>query len=366
MRLIKDKLPILLALLFAFMLVVPTSALALEWWDKGAEGVETKSGDEVGSDTTMWNTNVDFDLLKPSSYLTAGGRGIFSLFASGTMLLANVADGVMEYIGIENAFLEPYGNDGAYADIYKICSEIGSKVVAPMAVGFLGIALLAELISFTKDTAVNRGGADLLGSYLFIIVKYALMSTIIANVDLIMGGIYSIVAYIGQFMVKLTDTQVVNLGMAESYQEVLKSVTFGSLGAVPIVCGFALITLGVTCMVYIYIQVLAITRMFEVYLRTAFAGFALVMVCNKSTKESGMRYFKKYVSCCVQALVMILTISVGSVLMMMGASGMADAVGAEGVGGFLMKSIASMVGILVLQSLVKQSRDFADSIVGVN
>ena len=76
--------------------------------------------------------------------------------------------------------------------------------------------------------------------------------------------------------------------------------------------GYALVSMVIlvsTGLCLIKVLTLTITRMFEIYLMTAFAGFPLVMLTTRETRPSGIGYFKKFAGVCLQAAILITIIA---------------------------------------------------------
>ena len=133
--------------------------------------------------------------------------------------------------------------------------------------------------------------------------------------------------------------------------------------------GYALVSLVIlvsTGLCLIKVLTLTITRMFEIYLMTAFVGFPLVMLTTRETRPSGIGYFKKFAGVCLQAAILITIIAfagicfsaAGSLLATKPNPGIDDAVWT------IVSLLASMAGCFGFSALCGQSKQIADTIMG--
>ena len=133
-----------------------------------------------------------------------------------------------------------------------------------------------------------------------------------------------------------------------------------------IIVKFSLVILVSTGLCLIKVLTLTITRMFEIYLMTAFAGFPLVMLTTRETRPSGIGYFKKFAGVCLQAAILITIIAfagicfsaAGSLLATKPNPGIDDAVWT------IISLLASMAGCYGFSALCGQSKHIADTIMG--
>ena len=320
----------------------------------------------------MYNTDPTISILDLGNIGNALNKAVFGMFGGLSWQLAKLVNDFMGQLGSITLFDEGFSS-GAYNVVYDVCIQVADNVAIPVATGFLGLALVLALINFTKDVAqTNHGTTDLLANYMFIIVKFGVLQLAISNTTLIMQGIYELVREIGEFMTTLVSPATPGAlaytdGFAGSVNEILKSITYQQgCGAAILVTIIALAGFICAILTMVYVNVVAIMRMFEVYVRSAFAALPMVMLGNRTTKDGGIRYFKKYAGCCLQALVVILIVAIGSPMMSAGGTMLADAIG-SGSGGFaglIMAVLPSVCSCVALLFMVKQSRQIADEIVG--
>lgn len=327
---------------------------------------------EINDDTTMYNVNPTVNLTDLGNIVNSVNKLGYSIFGNGAWNFAKLSNDFMGQIGGSSLFNEGYA-DGAYNVVYDVCVKVADNVAVPVATGFLGLALVLALINFTKEVAqTNHGTTDLLANYMFIIVKFGVIQLCISNTTLIMQGIYELVREVGMFMAKIAmPSQVGALaytdGFAGAVNNILKSITFSEgTGAAIIVFLVAMVAFVCSVMTVVYVNVVAIMRMFEVYVRSAFAALPMVMLGNRTTKDGGIRYFKKYAGCCLQALVIILIVALGGPMLSAGGSLLQTALGnnSGGFAGLIVSVLPPLCSCVALMFMVKQSRAIADEIVG--
>lgn len=365
------------ALALAASMAMPTVALADSpvtsedapdrTWNGPDANADEESPDDIG-DKPMYKTVVKAGNLFESvaGIGTSMGKALYDILANGADLCAMTAGLVMSNIGVDGLFGS--FSTGDWVGVYRACVAVADRAVIPIATGFLGLLMVAELIAFAKDGASGRGRDDLWGSYLFIVVKYMIIQTLITNITLVMAGIYSLVAEIGNFMVGTLGMAGTlaggNWGVLQAVDAALTSITYDQgAGAALLVLLVALVSMCTCVLTYIYVQVVFVMRMFELYVRTAFAAFPAVMCASRQTRDGGIRYFKKYAGCCLQALIVVLVISLGGLVMQICGNIRTITTG-NVVADLVIAAVPPLVGALAMFMMVKQSREFADQLVG--
>ena len=233
--------------------------------------------------------------------------------------------------------------------------------------GFLGLACVWALLEFSKEVSTNRGDHfSMAGNYVWIIVKFSLVMVLISHTVQLCGGVYEVFLWVAN---KVSDTlaagQIGGVGFNSfmlSMMEIRYSQFAWSVGYALV----ALVILVSTGLCLIKVLTLTITRMFEIYLMTAFAGFPLVMLTTRETRPSGIGYFKKFAGVCLQAAILITIIAfagicfsaAGSLLATKPNPGIDDAVWT------IISLLASMAGCYGFSALCGQSKHIADTIMG--
>lgn len=332
---------------------------------------ETDSGDTSGDDLIS-ATNATWGITNIGNLGNWFVRLLYTVFlAPGINTLASVADEFMSLIGtgqiIGDVFSSSGGQEGTYASALTTVLNVANNVIIPISNGFLGLSLIFSMMSFGREAGVGgRHGTDLFAGYLWIAVKYALLSSCITHSIDIMRGIFDIVNNIGAGI-----QQFANLGtlqfsaFSSTMMEVCRSVTYqGGIGVVFVLLLIALVGVIAAGLTAVYTQVLIVVRIFEICILMCFSGIAFVMLGHQGTRESGIRYIKRFGSCCVQALVLLLVVGLGSVFMTAAATLFVNA-SSTGILGFIINAVGPIVSCIAIFLMVKQSRDIANSIVGL-
>ena len=291
---------------------------------------------------------------------------LYGLSAQAASVLSSWADEFMAQISTGDMFdVNLAGGD--YASAYRIVLDVAERVVVPVSGGFLGLAFVFSLMSFGRDAGMGgRHGTDLFASYAWIAVKYLLVQTAIVHGVRIMRAIFEVVNDIGAAMqdTGLLAGAVDATVYHDAFMESFRSITFSQGGGTALIMLLvALVVLIVAAITAIYVQVVVVVRVFEVCVRMVFSGFAFVMLANQSTRESGMRYIKQFAGVCVQALVVLLVVGLGSVFIRQSV-GLFTASGPDTLIASFMSLVGPMVSCIVMFLMVKQSREIANAVVG--
>lgn len=332
---------------------------------------DTDSGDTSGDDL-IGATNATWGITNLGNFGNWFMRWLYSsLFGPAINMFSSAADEFMSLIGtgdlIGDVFSSSGGSTGTYTSALTTVLNVANNVIIPISNGFLGLSLIFSIMSFGREAGMgSRHGTDLLAGYLWIAVKYALLSSCITHSVAIMRGIFDLVNNIGSGI-----QQFANLGslqfdaFSESMMEVCRTVTYqDGVGVLLVLLLIALVGVIAAALTAVYAQVLIVVRIFEICILMCFSGIAFVMLGHQGTRESGIRYIKRFGACCVQALVLLLVVGLGSIFMAAAATLFVNAP-SDGVLGFIINAVGPIVSCIAIFLMVKQSRDIANSIVGL-
>ena len=300
-----------------------------------------------------------FDILNPFIYLS---YWVFTLFENMSGTLISICNELFAAIGNTDAMTLQLG-DSTYASVYSGVKDVISKVIVPVADGFLGLALVIELLRFSRDVATNKGDHfSMAGNYMWILVKFAAMAVLISHTDMLCEGIYELFLVVAEQVRNIFDGTALSSDAFDSFMLYMQEIPYKDFGNVVImwIASFAvLIAVSITVL---RVLVLMVTRMFEVYVRMTFAGFPLIMVASREMRESGLRYFKEFAGVCLQAAVLIVMISFAGVIM----SAVAPLLHVEGGGivGPVVNILATIAGVMGVNAVIGQSRALAEKIMG--
>ena len=305
---------------------------------------------DIGACLTYWvYSNV---IEGASSSFISTSSGLLDAVSSSSMLENNF-DGT-----------EADGSEGAFATVYRTVSSISNNVVQPVAEGFLGLACVLALLEFSKEVATNKGDHfSMAGNYVWIIVKFALIGVLISHIVMLCGGVYEVFLWVAKHVSATMSSAGISAGAFDSFMIQLQKTSyreFGSTIVLFIVAGAMCLTTAVTV---VKVAVLTVTRMFEIYVMTAFAGFPLVMVTTRETRPSGIGYFKKLGGVCLQAAVLIVIIGFAGVFFSAATAVLSSSM-SDGFIGSVVSAIASIAGCYAFSVMASQSRHIADTIMG--
>lgn len=292
-------------------------------------------------------------------YSTCEGIASFCVDCGQAMLQCISSSGLLK--------LDFTGEGSDFAKMYSAAADVSVKVIQPICVGFLGLACVWALLEFSKEVSTNRGDHfSMAGNYVWIIVKFSLVMVLISHTVQLCGGVYEVFLWVAN---KISDTlaagNISGVGFNSfmlSMMEIRYSQFAWAVGYVLV----ALVILASTGLCLIKVLTLTITRMFEIYLMTAFAGIPLVMLTTRETRPSGIGYFKKFAGVCLQAAILIAIIAfagicfsaAGSLLATKPDAGINDAVWT------IITLLASVAGCFGFSALCGQSKHIADTIMG--
>lgn len=334
-----------------------------ELWDKGEEVGEISDGDRFSEKIPI------LDLTHLGNIMPTVTRALYIGVGS---LVMGMCDLIEEFMGLFklNDLFSVDLQDASLSGMYGIVSRISAKVVQPIAGGFLGIALCMSLMSFSKD-AVRQGrdGTELMADMLWITVKFMFIQMLISNSMLLMHGIYDLFNFLGKVMTSaqyggLTPSSIADQAaqFREAYAGALMQITYGGWGMSFLVALFAAVALVVVVATVLYVQFIALFRIAEIFIRSAFVGIPLVMLTHRETRGDGVRYLKKYAGACAWSLIVMVVVAIGGALMVL--SGSLIKVEGASLAAVLVNTMPPLAACLVMFFLLKQAREFANDLLG--
>lgn len=346
-------------------LEAPNDGMNGKTWEQVRDEREGGDPGEDGWDNVAigGTTYPKFDLFNLDNFGNAFFYLIYSAIESAVAGLVDVCNELFDFIQNSDA-LTLEMDDSNYASVYSAVVTLSETVIQPIAVGFLGLALVLELLQFSRDVATNKGDHfSMAGSYVWIIVKFAAIMTLIGHTTLLTRGIYELFLSVARMVVT-----VIGGGTAlptDSFDSImigLQEITYANFGQVLILAIVAIVMVFAVAITVLRVVVLTVTRMFEIYVRAAFSGIPLVMLTNRSTRDGGLRYFKEFAGACLQAAVLIVMIAFAGVIMNVAA--LTLQVDAAGFVGIVLTILAPIAGVLGVNAVIGMSRDIANRILG--
>lgn len=317
----------------------------------------------------------DWD-TRPLGGMKYPGFDVFNPFASLKHFLYTLAeDAVGAMVGVCNELFGFIGqtdsltlemDDAAFASVYSASVSISERVIQPVAVGFLGLALVLALLQFSREVATSRGDHfAMAGSYIWIIVKFAAIMVLIGHTTLVTRGVYELFLAITRQLVSLLSAIGISQGSFDSLMISLQEISYADFGHVVVLVVVAAVMVVAVAVTVVKVIVLTVTRMFEIYVLAAFSGIPLTMLTTRETREGGLRYFKLFAGACLQAGVLVVMIAFSGVIMssialLLELPGGVDA----GFVGVIVNLIAPIAGVFGVNAVIGMSREISNRILG--
>ena len=363
-------------------LACPSPALAVEtskesfeakYKDDYHQAIKDRKKDSSITTNTMWTDDdlmmgacgeyPGFDVVNAGPwvsyfvYSTAEGIASFCVDCGEAMLQCISSSGLLK--------LDFTGEGSDFAKMYSAAADVSVKVIQPICVGFLGLACVWALLEFSKEVSTNRGDHfSMAGNYVWIIVKFAAIMTLISHTTMVCGGIYEVFLWVSSHIAGLLSQSNINSDFFNGYMISMQSLTYNQLGQA-LVMGVTAVVIVVICAITVLkVLVLVITRMFELYVMTAFAGFPMVMLTVRETRPSGVGYFKKFAGTCLQAAVLIVIIGFAGLFFSVATSVLHVDGDNLGIAGTIINILAPVAGCFAFSTMASRSKQIADTIMG--
>ena len=248
-----------------------------------------------------------------------------------------------------------------FGSIYSASVAISEQIVQPVALGFLGLALVLEFLQFSKETITTNDHYRLFGGYLWILVKFAALATIIGHTVLVTNAIYGLFLSVTKAIMALL-TSVGAAGAFDSIMITLQEVTYADFGHVLLLLIVAFVMVVAVAITVVRVLVLTVTRMFEIYVLAAFSGIPLVMLASRQARDSGLRYFKLFAGACAQATVLVVMLAFAGTIM--SAVSVLLEVSDTSFAGMIINIIAPIAGVFGVNAVIGMSREISNRILG--
>lgn len=323
-------------------------------------------------DKTILDNDPVFELS--GTFLTNWAMKLcFGIFYSGSSALLSMADWFMGLIGAnaESLFTQPF-ETGTFQKFYQVAQKASSFAVEPYALTFLAIAFTVAILRIS-DTRRGARGRDWATDAVAVTAVFAVCTTLILHAIDLCALIY----WLAQNLVVGVSKGLSEIGMNPSemgigtvsapFLSAMGKITYGEGGLVLVYALLALIALVVSAGCAISVLTMIFLRVGEIYLRAAASPLCLSFMVDEKTRPAGMGYVKRFLAVCFQAAVMFVAIAL-SPLFFSVADSIIGAVGVEGlggVGGVLEALIPTIVALVCVASVVRQSEQVANSLFGL-
>ncbi len=377
----RRRLAALVAVLVALACLAPCPALAStslssDDWEENRDGrVETKIVDLEDGDS--WATQLlggaekpKLVLTNPDTYIPCLKYFVYEALESAAGAVADATDDLFDSISSISVFDSDYtgydagGSETMFRRVYLLVAQIQESAVSPVALGFLGIALVLEMLEFSREVSGHNNDAlGSMGNYLWIVVKYAVLIQLIENVDLLCGSVFEVFNWVAEQAASVTTSFSTTVDFASTLLG-MQSVTYEDFGLAFLYVLLVVVLFVSVVVLVVRILVVSVTRLIEVYVMSAFAAFPIVMLCHRQTKDAGVRYLRSYAAACLQVAVLAFLVAVSGLVISACTTLFTVPSGVTGFTAALMGVIGPLAGCLAAQALVQQSRALSDKIMG--
>lgn len=360
----------------ACVVVLPTTARAelasQEDWRENVRQREDEP-DEVDWDATELG-GVQKPMFSLSDPFRSVSYELYSWVESACGTLVDVSNDLFAKVSNISG-MASYGYDGSLdgdadhedetmARLYRLASRIQRDVVSKVALGFLGLSLGLSMLEHAKE--MSQRGHEAMGtmaSYLWLLAKYAIIMQLVNNVDLLCGAIFNVFGWVAKQTSAIAGAIGAGAGgQFDSFMIDLQKVTYAEYGQIFVYALLAVVMAVVVATTVVRVLVATVVRLIEVYVTAAFAGFPLIMLMGRETKDAGVRFFRGFAGLCLQTSVLVLLVACSGVVISAATS--LFSWGGPGIAGAVLKSLGPIAGCLAVGSMVGQSRHLADRIMG--
>lgn len=287
--------------------------------------------------------------------------------------LLSMADWFMGLIGAntESLFTQPF-ETGSFAKFYQIADKVSAYAVEPYALAFLAITYALSMLRIS-DTRRTAQGRDWITDALAVTAMFAVCTTLIMHAIDLCAGIY----WLAQNLVTGVSKGLEQIGMSPSgmgagtvsapFLAAMAKITYGQAGVVLLYVLLAFLAMVVSAGCAISVLTMIFLRVGEIYLRAAASPLCLSFMVDEKARPAGMGYVKRFMAVCFQAAIMFAAVAIAPLFFDV-ASTIVSGAGVEGAGiagGVLEALIPTVVALVCVGGVVRQSEHIANSLFGL-
>lgn len=294
---------------------------------------------------------------------------LYNLFSSFVASVTSIAGDFYNII-CQGKFIG--GDLSAFPEAENMIKQIINQVIVPIAQGCLGVMLAFELLRMEHDMT-NASSAQNLGlggfeQFIFFAVKYAALYVVINHVYAIMYGIFSIFNWVTVHVQSLLQVSYAsNAISAGMFDQAFQQLTYDDAGMMVALAFAAIVLMIVVGWTAIYSQMLAISRIFEIFIYMTFAAIPATTFANKSLNNIGIEFIKQFCGACLQLAIIYVIVGIGGPIIanITGTLGGLFTSTQNGID-VIMATIVPIVSCLALYEMIKASRTLANKVFGIN
>lgn len=262
------------------------------------------------------------------------------------------------------------GDLSSFPEAANMVQSIINRVVVPVAQGCLGLMLAFELLRINASFATGIGEQIGLGGfeqYLFFAVKYSALYVLVNHIYAIMYGIFAIFNWMERALQSLLSSSLAANAISPSMLEsAFNSLTYDDMGMILALFAVSVAVLAVTAWTCLYSQVLAISRIFEIFVLIAFSAIPLTTFANKTLNNIGIEFAKTFCGACMQLAVIYAIVGLGGPIIASISSQLTTLFQSTTSGiDVLMAACVPITSALALYTMLKSSRTLANKVFGI-
>ncbi len=339
-------------IVFSFFLISPTFAWAYE---------DSEKIMEAGFDATNLFTAV-FNVGLPKF-----------LFLQPSLTLFDLASEFFSTITGNNLFTEGIDSSN-FSKVYSFVGGLagnGTYSLQPIGYLIVGICAGIEGLRICKDSkglSTQWLGLGLMEAWFVYALKFYVLYSLVANAKELMLAIYSIVMAVQNVVSSAIKVSQFDNGSVvfDSVKEFINNITIGDgTGVCFVVFITAIVCLIVCALTAIYIQVLSVMRIFEIFILMAISPITLGAAASTFTSDVTKTYIKTFISAVLQLTVILLIVAIFGPLMTGITSSLNNVFNGDTGVNTILKAVVPIVTSLSLFLMVKKSRQISNNLVGL-
>lgn len=260
-------------------------------------------------------------------------------------------------------------NSTKFSNVYLFVGNL-CEALKPAGYTVIGIFAGIEGLRIAKDSkglSTQWMGLGVMETWLVFVIKFYVMYVLVNNAKALMLAIYGLITNIQAIISKTIQSAGFDNASVvfDSIRDYMWTITYsqgvGICVVIMIMCGVVLIVCAVTA---IYVQILSVLRLFEIFILMAVSPICLSGAVSSITSSITKSYIKTFCSAVLQLSIILITVAIFGPLM----SGISESLntafstGNTGVETIL-KTAVPIVTSLSLFLMVKQSRQISDKLV---
>lgn len=255
----------------------------------------------------------------------------------------------------------------------KVYSFIATLTGSLKPAGFLIVGICAgiEGLRICKDSkglSTQWLGLGLMEAWFVYAIKFYVLYSLVENAKELMLAIYSLVMIIQNAVINTIKGSGFDSGSVvfDEVKNFVNNVTIGDGMGVAFVIFLTAITCLIICaLTAVYVQVLSVMRIFEIFVLMAVSPITLGAAASSFTSDVTKTYIKTFISAVLQLTVILLIVAIFGPLMTGIASSLGEVFNGDSGINTILKAVVPIVTSLSLFLMVKKSRQISNNLVGL-